>query len=233
VFDVTGAGDTVIAMLAAGMGAGLAVGDAAALANLAASIVVAKLGTATVSPAELERAARVGRGERHGVLDEDTLADLIDEVHTHGDRVVMTNGCFDLLHPGHIAYLEAARALGDWLIVAVNDDASVQRLKGDSRPINDVEHRMQVLRGLGAVDWVVPFTEDTPERIICRLMPDVLVKGGDYQPEDIAGGDCVRAAGGKVRVLDFVDGFSTTAIIDRLNRGPAGARHPGPVTGRD
>lgn len=233
VFDVTGAGDTVIAFLAAGIGAGLEVGDAAAIANLAASIVVAKLGTATVTPAELARAARVGRGERHGVVDEDTLAALMDEVHAHGDRVVMTNGCFDLLHPGHIAYLEAARALGDWLVVAVNDDASVKRLKGDSRPVNDLDHRMQVLRGLGAVDWVVSFSEDTPERIICRLCPDILVKGGDYRPDEIAGGDCVRAAGGEVRVLDFVDGFSTTAIVDRLTGGSAHRRDDGPDSGRD
>ncbi|MES1925749.1 bifunctional D-glycero-beta-D-manno-heptose-7-phosphate kinase/D-glycero-beta-D-manno-heptose 1-phosphate adenylyltransferase HldE [Salinisphaera sp. T31B1] len=217
VFDVTGAGDTVIAILAAGLGAGVAVGEAAAIANLAASIVVAKLGTATVSPAELERAARVGRGQRHGVVDEEQLAGLVAEARAHGDRVVMTNGCFDLLHPGHIAYLEAARALGDWLIVAVNDDASVKRLKGSSRPVNDLDHRMQVLRGLSSVDWVVPFSEDTPERLICRLCPDILVKGGDYRPDQVAGGACVIDAGGEVRILDFVEGFSTTAIIDRLN----------------
>ncbi|GAB3678601.1 bifunctional D-glycero-beta-D-manno-heptose-7-phosphate kinase/D-glycero-beta-D-manno-heptose 1-phosphate adenylyltransferase HldE [Salinisphaera aquimarina] len=219
VFDVTGAGDTVIALLAAALAAGRGMGDAAAIANLAASIVVAKLGTATVSPAELERAARTGHSERHGVVDEDTLITLMNDVRAHGERVVMTNGCFDLLHPGHIAYLEAARALGDWLIVAVNDDDSVRRLKGASRPLNDLDHRMQVLRGLGAVDWVVPFSEDTPERLICRLCPDILVKGGDYRPDEIAGGDCVRAAGGEVRVLDFVDGFSTSAIIKRMNSG--------------
>lgn len=128
----------------------------------------------------------------------------------------MTNGCFDLLHPGHIAYLEAARALGDWLVVAVNDDASVARLKGPDRPLNDLAHRMQVLRGLASVDWVVPFCEDTPERLICRLLPDVLVKGGDYEVSEIAGGECIVNAGGEVRTLDFVPGFSTTAIVDRL-----------------
>jgi D-beta-D-heptose 7-phosphate kinase/D-beta-D-heptose 1-phosphate adenosyltransferase len=217
VFDVTGAGDTVIALLAAGLGAGVSMADAAAIANLGAGIVVAKLGTATVTPDELKRAARNQRGGRLGLVDEDTLAGIVAERRARGERVVMTNGCFDLLHPGHIAYLEAARALGDWLIVAVNDDASVRRLKGPSRPLNDLEHRMQVLRGLAAVDWVVPFAEDTPERVICRLTPDVLVKGGDYAPEEIAGGECVRAAGGEVRVLDFVDGYSTTAIIERMN----------------
>lgn len=217
VFDVTGAGDTVIALLAAGIGAGLTVADAAAIANLGAGIVVAKLGTATASVGELKRAARAMRGGAIGVVDEDALADLMDEVRAHGDRVVMTNGCFDLLHPGHIAYLEAARALGDWLIVAVNDDASVTRLKGAGRPLNDLEHRMQVLRGLSAVDWVVPFSEDTPERVICRLKPDVLVKGGDYRADEIAGGACVREAGGEVRVLDFVAGYSTTSIIERMH----------------
>jgi len=220
VFDVTGAGDTVIALMAAGLGAGLALGDAAAIANLGAGVVVAKLGTATASPAELKRAARATRGPDLGVVDEDALAALVDDVRAQGERVVLTNGCFDLLHPGHIAYLEAARALGDRLIVAVNDDASVRRLKGASRPLNDLDHRMQVLRGLGAVDWVVPFSEDTPERLICRLVPDVLVKGGDYSETDIAGGDCVRAAGGEVRILDFVDGFSTTAIVRRMQDAP-------------
>ncbi|MGN8158579.1 bifunctional D-glycero-beta-D-manno-heptose-7-phosphate kinase/D-glycero-beta-D-manno-heptose 1-phosphate adenylyltransferase HldE [Salinisphaera sp. RV14] len=216
VFDVTGAGDTVIAMVAAGLGAGLSLSDAAAVANLAAGIVVGKLGTATVSPAELRQAARAQRTSDRGVVDEDTLAEWFVQAHAHGERIVMTNGCFDLLHPGHIAYLEAARALGDWLVVAVNDDASVARLKGAGRPLNDLSHRMQVLRGLAAVDWVVPFAEDTPERLICRLLPDVLVKGGDYEVSGIAGGACVLEAGGEVRTLEFVPGFSTTAIVARL-----------------
>lgn len=216
VFDVTGAGDTVIAMMGAGLGAGLSLAEAASLANLGAGIVVAKLGTATVSPSELDRALRSSSHEHQGVLDEETLVTLREELRAHGERVVMTNGCFDLLHPGHVAYLEAARALGDHLIVAVNDDASVRRLKGAERPLNSLLHRMQVLRGLASVDSVVAFSEDTPERLICRLTPDVLVKGSDYLPDEIAGADCVKAAGGEVRVLDFVDGFSTTAIIDRM-----------------
>ena len=219
VFDVTGAGDTVIALLGAGIGAGLALADAAAIANLGAGIVVAKLGTATVTVAELKRAARNQRASKSGVVDEDTLAGIVVDLRARGERVVMTNGCFDLLHPGHIAYLEAARELGDWLIVAVNDDASVGRLKGPTRPLNDLEHRMQVLRGLAAVDWVVPFAEDTPERVICCLCPNVLVKGGDYAPDEIAGADCVRDAGGQVRVLDFVAGYSTSAIIERMKDG--------------
>lgn len=216
VFDVTGAGDTVIAMMAAGLGAGLSLAEAAGLSNLAAGIVVGKLGTATVTRDELLQAARVGRTAAEGVTDEQSLADWFDQARCRKERIVMTNGCFDLLHPGHIAYLEAARALGDWLVVAVNDDDSVRRLKGHERPINGLDHRMQVLRGLASVDWVVPFVEDTPERLICRLLPDVLVKGGDYDVADIAGGACVIAAGGEVRTLDFVSGFSTSAIADRI-----------------
>ncbi|CAM9957266.1 unnamed protein product, partial [Chrysoparadoxa australica] len=126
---------------------------------------------------------------------------------------------FDLLHPGHVRYLEAARELGDWLVVAVNDDASVQRLKGDGRPINTLTDRMEVLRGLGAVDWVTSFGEDTPAALIERVLPDVLVKGGDYRPEDIAGADAVLAAGGEVRVLEFVEGHSTSGIVERVARG--------------
>lgn len=220
VFDVTGAGDTVIALLGAGLAAGLPLAAAASIANLGACIVVAKLGTATVTPMELQQAAR-GRPDHTGIVDEPTLLSRVADARTHGERVVMTNGCFDLLHPGHIAYLEAARALGDRLVVAVNDDASVRRLKGASRPLNDLGHRMQVLRGLAAVDWVVGFSDDTPERLIRAVGPDLLVKGGDYREDEVIGGDSVREAGGVVRVLDFVDGFSTSAIIDRM-------REPGP-----
>ena len=124
--------------------------------------------------------------------------------------------CFDILHEGHVAYLEQARRLGDRLIVAVNDDESVSRLKGAGRPINPLARRMAVLAGLASVDWVVPFGEDTPRELICAVKPDVLVKGGDYLPEQIAGHDCVRAAGGEVVVLDYVAGASTTGIISRI-----------------
>ncbi|UCE88977.1 MAG: D-glycero-beta-D-manno-heptose 1-phosphate adenylyltransferase, partial [Pseudomonadota bacterium] len=127
-----------------------------------------------------------------------------------------TNGCFDILHPGHITYLQQATRLGDRLVVAVNDDASVKRLKGEGRPINSVARRMAVLAGLEAVDWVVPFSEDTPERLICSVLPDVLVKGGDYRPEEIAGGPCVMQNGGEVRVLDYVEGHSTSDIINNI-----------------
>ena len=218
VYDVTGAGDTVIATLAGAMAAGLGVDAATALANLAAGIVVGKLGTAAVSEPELREAAG-GAGEADsGVLDEERLVRVVEEARCRGERIVMTNGCFDLLHAGHVDYLRAARALGDRLVVAVNDDESVRRLKGPERPLNAVDRRMEVVAALGCVDWVVPFSEDTPERLICRLAPDVLVKGGDYRPEEIAGGECVRARGGEVVVLPFREGCSTTGLIDRIHR---------------
>lgn len=218
VFDVTGAGDTAIATLAAALAVGRPLVEAAYLANLAAGVVVGKLGTATVTTAEIRRSARIRHTDEIGILDEEQLLLHVEEARAHGEKVVMTNGCFDLLHPGHVRYLEAARALGDWLVVAVNDDASVTRLKGAQRPLNPLDQRMEVLRGLAAVDWVVPFGEDSPERLICRLCPDVLVKGGDYRPDQIAGADCVRAAGGAVRVLDFAPGYSTTEMLARLRQ---------------
>lgn len=132
------------------------------------------------------------------------------------DRVVFTNGCFDLLHRGHVQYLYAARALGDALVVGLNTDASVRRLKGESRPVVPLEDRLYVLAGLGCVDAVTPFGEDTPRDLIAELLPDILVKGGDYAPDDVVGGREVRAAGGEVRILPFVEGRSTTAIIERM-----------------
>lgn len=217
VFDVTGAGDTVVSTLAVAYAAGASLQDACVLANLAASIVVGKLGTSSVTATEL--AIALGDQHRHkdnGVLAEDQLAAALAQAKKRGETVVMTNGCFDILHAGHVSYLQAAAALGDRLIVAVNDDASVSRLKGPGRPINNVQRRMAVLAGLGAVDWVVPFAEDTPQRLIARLLPDVLVKGGDYKVEDIAGGVEVMANGGQVKVLHFEQGVSTTGIIEQI-----------------
>ncbi len=143
---------------------------------------------------------------------------VVAEARARGERIVMTNGCFDILHAGHVAYLEEAKSLGDRLIVAVNDDASVSRLKGDGRPINPLEDRMAVLAGLASVDWVVPFAEDTPADLIGRVLPDVLVKGGDYKPDEIAGAEAVVANGGRVEVLAFREGRSTTAIIESLKK---------------
>jgi len=216
VFDVTGAGDTVIATLAAGLAAGQTKQQAMAIANLAAGIVVGKLGTATASESELRRTLQAQQTHQNGVVDEETLLQAVADARLHNERIVVTNGCFDILHAGHVGYLEAAKALGDRLIIAVNDDASVQRLKGAERPINPLSQRMAVLAGLGCVDWVVAFSEDTPERLICSLGADVLVKGGDYRPEDIAGGSCVQERGGEVIVLDYEEGVSTTRIVEQI-----------------
>lgn len=216
VFDVTGAGDTVIATLAAALSAGNDLVSATGLANLAAGIVVGKLGTAAISAVELRRALLSENEIGLGVVSEEQLLVALEGARAHGEKIVMTNGCFDLLHSGHVSYLNEARQLGDRLIVAVNDDPSVSRLKGPGRPVNPVERRMAVLAGLGAVDWVVPFSEDTPERLISRLLPDILVKGGDYKVEEIAGGAAVQANGGQVRILSFEDGVSTTQIINAM-----------------
>ncbi len=217
VYDVTGAGDTVIATLAGALASGQALSSAAALANIAAGLVVRKIGVATVTPGEISAALHQrGQGGR-GLVDVDALLALVAEAHGRNERVIMTNGCFDVLHAGHVAYLEEAKSLGDRLIVAVNDDASVKRLKGETRPINALEDRMLVLAGLAAVDWVVPFSEDTPAELVAKVLPDVLVKGGDYKPDEIVGARDVLQNGGEVRVLAFRDGHSSSRIIDRLN----------------
>ncbi len=218
VFDVTGAGDTVVATLGVAIAAGVQLPDAVVIANVAAGIVVSKLGTATVAPQELQRALHRGSEVyQSGIFDQDTLQAQLRAARAEGERIIMTNGCFDILHPGHIDYLEKARALGDRLIVAVNDDASVSRLKGSSRPINPLATRMRMLSALSCVDWILPFSEDTPERLYCQLLPDILVKGGDYNEEQVAGGNCVKAAGGTVEIIDFLKGYSTTEIIRRIN----------------
>jgi len=216
VFDVTGAGDTVIATLAGALASGQSLASASALANIAAGLVVRKIGVATVTPGEIQAALhRRGQGGR-GLVSRDELLVLVGEARARKERIVMTNGCFDILHAGHVAYLEEAKSLGDRLIVAVNDDDSVRRLKGESRPINALEDRMLVLAGLAAVDWVVPFADDTPAELIAAVLPDVLVKGGDYRPDEIAGGKEVLQNGGEVRVLNFRDGHSTSRIIEKL-----------------
>ncbi len=216
VFDVTGAGDTVIATLAGAVAAGQDLASAAALANIAAGLVVRKIGVATVTPGEISISLHQrGQGGR-GLVRLDELKMMVAESRDRGERVIMTNGCFDVLHAGHVSYLEEAKSLGDRLIVAVNDDASVRRLKGESRPVNKLEDRLLVLAGLAAVDWVVPFPDDTPASLIAELLPDVLVKGGDYKPDDIAGAKDVLQNGGEVRVLAFRDGHSSSRIIDKL-----------------
>ena len=216
VYDVTGAGDTVIATLAGALASGEGFSASAALANVTAGLVVRKIGVATVTPGEI-RASLHQRGQGgRGLVNKAELLTMVADSREKGERVVMTNGCFDVLHAGHVSYLEEAKSLGDRLIVAINDDDSVRRLKGDSRPINALDDRMLVLAGLAAVDWVVPFSEDTPTSLIADVLPDVLVKGGDYTPAQIAGAKEVLQNGGEVRVLPFRDGHSSSRIIDKL-----------------
>ncbi|MES9970805.1 MAG: bifunctional D-glycero-beta-D-manno-heptose-7-phosphate kinase/D-glycero-beta-D-manno-heptose 1-phosphate adenylyltransferase HldE [Candidatus Thiodiazotropha sp.] len=215
VFDVTGAGDTVIGVLGAGMAAGMSIQEAAGLANLAAGLMVAKLGAGSVSLGELKGAMR-RQGDFNTILTRDELREATHEARYQGERIVMTNGCFDILHEGHVRYLQQAKQLGDRLVVAVNDDDSVKRLKGEGRPINGIKQRMAVLAGLASVDWVVPFSEDTPESLICDIKPDLLVKGGDYRPQQIAGYDCVVKNGGEVRVLEYLEGASTSRIVEAV-----------------
>lgn len=216
VYDVTGAGDTVIGVLAATLAAGYSLADAMVLANHAAGIVVGRLGAAQVSLAEL-RSALDGFGHADaGVVDEETLAGHIAAAQAAGESVIFTNGCFDLLHAGHLEALRDMRALGDRMVVAVNDDQSLARLKGDGRPIVPLAQRMSLLAALDCVDWVVPFPDDTPARLIERLRPDVLAKGGDYAPEDIAGYDTVTGYGGRVLTVPYRDGLSTSELIARI-----------------
>ena len=216
VFDVTGAGDTVISVLAASLAAGEALPQAVALANLAASIVVAKLGTAVISTPELRRAIQSEQGSERGVLSLEQLQVALEDARAHGERVVFTNGCFDILHPGHAGYLEQARELGDRLVVAVNGDDSISRLKGPGRPINPVDSRMALLSKLESVDWVISFDDDTPAHLLEVLKPDILAKGGDYNKENVVGWELVEGYGGKVEVLTLFDSFSTTSIVEKV-----------------
>jgi D-beta-D-heptose 7-phosphate kinase/D-beta-D-heptose 1-phosphate adenosyltransferase len=220
VYDVTGAGDTVLAVLASALAAHVELAQAVALANLAASIVVTKLGTATVSIPELDGLMKgslsSGAAVPRGIVNEDQLLSLVQQARSSAKKIIFTNGCFDILHAGHVAYLQHAKELGDCLIVAVNSDQSVSRLKGAGRPINSAEQRAMVLASLGVVDWVVTFVDDTPERLLKRLKPDVLVKGGDYTIDQVVGAEIVNAYGGEVKVLRAVKDISTTLIIDRM-----------------
>ncbi len=220
VFDVTGAGDTVISVLAAALAAGCRLPEATMLSNFAAGIVVGKLGAASVSKEELDYALSGSKAWQRGVIDLDGLVESMQKARSSGEKIVLTNGCFDILHPGHVHYLQQAKALGNRLVVLVNSDASVKRLKGHGRPVNALGHRMAMLEALECVDWVAAFDEDTPRDAICKLLPDVLVKGGDYSDiTTIAGHDCVIAHAGEVRVLNFVEGFSTTGIIESIRNG--------------
>lgn len=220
VYDVTGAGDTVIGVTAAALAAGFALADAAVLANHAAAIVVGHLGAAQTTLEELHAAIE---GEARsidpgGVLGLDELIVRLEAARRRGESIVFTNGCFDLLHVGHLRGLRAMAQMGDRLVVAVNDDDSVRRLKGEGRPVLPLAERMELLAALDCVDYVVAFGEDTPAALIERVRPDVLAKGGDYAPESIVGHDTVSAYGGRVAVVDFVDARSTSELIERIAR---------------
>lgn len=218
VYDVSGAGDTVIATLAAALASGETLIDATGLANVAAGLVVGHFGITSVSGPELRQAVAQDADFDRGVMTRDQLEIAVREAKQQGRRVVFTNGCFDILHAGHVSYLEEAKAQGDLLVVATNDDDSVHRLKGEGRPINPVDHRMALLAGLQAVDWVVSYAEDTPESLLEALSPDVLVKGGDYSVDQVVGADIVRGYGGEVEVLQLVEDCSTSALVEKIRR---------------
>ena len=226
VFDVSGAGDTVIATLAAAMAGGLRVETAIELANLAAGIVVGKMGTVPIAQHELVALLTPSSGVASGekVLDGERLAKRVAEWRASGETIVFTNGCFDLLHVGHVTLLEDCHKFGSKLVLGLNSDASVCRLKGPTRPVVAERERARVMAALAAVDAVVLFGEDTPMELIRAVKPDVLVKGGDYSVETVVGGEEVIAAGGRVEIVPTVEGFSTTNLVKRLIGGTVNSR---------
>ena len=218
IFDVSGAGDTVVAVLATGLAAGMTVAEAAQLANVAAGLVVAKVGTAVVRNAELADAVDAAVSVSEKIVDQRQLAEQVAQWRSRGLSIGFTNGCFDLVHPGHVSLLEQAEAQCDRLIVGLNSDASVTRLKGSGRPVQDAAARGRVLASVAAVDAVVVFDDDTPIELIRQIRPEVLIKGADYALDEVVGGDIVQSYGGRIVLADLVDGFSTTETIARLAR---------------
>jgi D-beta-D-heptose 7-phosphate kinase/D-beta-D-heptose 1-phosphate adenosyltransferase len=217
VFDVSGAGDTVLASLAVGIAAGMGMAEAARLANVAAGIAVGKLGTSTVSPEEIINAVALSHSDSDSkIKNRDVLTGIIAAEKARGRKIVFTNGCFDLLHAGHVKYLQKARNLGDLLVLGLNSDASVRRLKGENRPLIGEDERAHILAALDCIDYVVLFDEDTPLELITALKPHILAKGGDYTADGVVGRDVVEAYGGRVELVTFVDGKSTTNIIERI-----------------
>ena len=214
VYDVTGAGDTVLAALGYFSAIGKGLEEAAYYANLAAGVVVGKLGAATATIAEIEeyeRALHKAPSDEF-IKDADEIEDIVNALKEQGKKIVFTNGCFDILHIGHVKYLQKAKELGDVLIVGVNSNESVKRLKGKNRPVNDQYDRAYLLAALEVVDYVVIFEEDTPYNLIKKIYPDILVKGADYEGKEVVGSDIAK----EVRLIDFVDGKSTTNIIKKI-----------------
>lgn len=223
VSDVTGAGDTVISTLAVAIAAGASLQQAVSLANVAASIVVSKVGTSTVSEPELraeyERHQGINNTDHSigGAVSIEQLKIAVEQAKQRGEKIVFTNGCFDILHAGHVTYLQQARALGDRLVLAINTDESVTKLKGEGRPINSADRRLTVLAGLADVDWVTCFPGDTPEELLKLIQPDILVKGGDYDKKGVVGWEIVEGYGGEVKVMGLVENCSTTAIVNKIS----------------
>jgi D-beta-D-heptose 7-phosphate kinase/D-beta-D-heptose 1-phosphate adenosyltransferase len=218
VYDVSGAGDTVVATLGAGLAAGLDLRVAARLANIAAGIVVGKVGTAVARGSDLTAALTPQNSALRKIVTREAAAEQVERWQRHGWRAGFTNGCFDLLHPGHVHLLEQARANCDRLVVGVNSDASVHRLKGPTRPVQPEAARAAVLASLAAVDLVVIFEEDTPETLLEALRPNLLVKGADYTLDRVVGAELVQNWGGRVMLADLLAGHSTTATVARLRR---------------
>lgn len=217
VFDVTGAGDMVLAVLGLALAAGAGLAEAAALANVAAGLEVERVGAVPIRRDEIAaRLALAGDARRAKLVGREEVAALAARHHAAGRRIVFTNGCFDLLHAGHVRYLAAARAEGEVLVVGVNDDAGVARLKGPERPLNTLGDRLEVLAALACVDHLVVFSEDTPAALIADLAPDVLVKGADWREKGVVGRDLVEARGGRVVLVDLFEGRSTTGLVDRI-----------------
>lgn len=214
VFDVTGAGDTVVALLATCLGSGVDLEDAVRIANIGAGIVVGRVGTASITRDELLGVTGVSSSGK--ILDDASLSRVLVDLEKSGKRSVFTNGCFDLLHPGHLDYLEKARAYGDCLILGINTDASVRKLKGKERPILPLKDRLLLLAGLEVVDYLIPFDEDDPLELIERISPHVLAKGEDWREKGVVGREWVEARGGQVVLLPLLPGYSTTEIIERI-----------------
>ena len=216
VYDITGAGDTVVALLASALAADFSLEDAVKTANLGAGIVVSKFGTVSVTINELKSSfyLRSNLGKR--ITNLEKLKQTVLMSKQNNEKIVFTNGCFDLLHHGHVACLQDAKSRGDRLIVAINDDKSTKRLKGDSRPVCSIHNRIAVLEELNCIDWIIPFSEDTPLKLIEELQPDIFVKGGDYKREELAEYSLVTSYGGEVVISPYVEGCSTTTIIESI-----------------
>jgi D-beta-D-heptose 7-phosphate kinase/D-beta-D-heptose 1-phosphate adenosyltransferase len=217
VYDVTGAGDTVVAALAYALLQEMSPRQAVEFANMAAGVVVGKIGSATVTIDEIEQyQSTIHRSSvTSHIKTEQQMVKLVEQFKQQGKKVVFTNGCFDILHRGHVSYLETARSFGDILILGLNTDASVKRLKGEGRPVNNEHDRAFILAALEAVDYVVMFAEDTPYELIKLVQPDILVKGADYTGKEVVGSDIA----GEVRLVTFVDGKSTTKTIAKIRGG--------------